>query len=368
MDSSSLSKAPPQQQRQRQQQQAAGLSVQQPAPHGRVRFDRRMLLVYGLLLLDVVVIGITSLQHVWQPANLIDKVLQNHSTPMHAEDQHQHLSPQLQLPVAVKRELGMSCCCGWLALAVMGIFSLLVSYTPSSVVGSKSSPAPSSTFTAVEGRKTQNAVSTRRSRTSSTPPEGHGDCGACARIADEVELQIKLKFLLVAIASFCVFFGLNLIVQIHGRFQQSKVTVAALKTFAANSNTAVPPIDRPSDLYGLGHSEYRDFPLQEEGNQRGTGAFSSASVSKQNAGLFAGEQQQSSGAPLYGQGDEGPVHQQSPPYFYWRDFFFWTELSRECLLDGEIQLSSLWVVLHAAALLGGRGFFRSRSAVHVAAD
>ena len=364
MASPSLSKAPPPQQ---QEQQATVPSVQLPVSQGRVRFDRRMLLVYGLLLLDVVVIGITSLQHVWQPANLIDKVLQNHSTPMPGGQHHHLLSPQLHLPVAVKRELGMSCCCGWLALAVMGILSLLVSYTPSSVVKGRKAPSPP----AVEGRKTHNSsLSTRRSRTpAAAHAEGYrGGCSSCARTADEVELQIKVKYLLVAIASFCVFFALNLTVQIHGRFQQSKVTVAALKSFTAD-NTAVPSMGRTAQLYGVGHSEFKGFPLQEGGSQREAEASSSASVAKQNAvELFAAEQQQAaSGDSIYAQGEEGAAQQQSPPYFYWRDFFFWTELSRECFLDGEIQLSSLWVVLHAAALMGGRGFLQSRSAV-VAAD
>ncbi|CDJ58296.1 hypothetical protein, conserved [Eimeria maxima] len=297
MESSSSSNTPPptQQQQQEQQQQATLPCVPLPVSHGRVRFDRRMLLVYGLLLLDVVVIGITSLQHVWQPANLIDKVLQNHSTPVHGEGEHRHLSPQLQLPVAVKRELGMSCCCGWLAVAVM---------------------------------------------------------------ADEVELQIKLKYLLVAIASFCVFFALNLIVQIHGRFQQSKVTVAALKTFSSEGNTGAPPI-RPADLYGESYREFKGFSLQGEGSLRGEEAFSNPSGAQQNA---------SSSAALFGQGEEGPVQHQSPPYLYWRDFSFWIELSRECFLDGEIQLSSLWVLLHATALVGGRGIIQSRAIVHVAAD
>ena len=311
--------------------------------------------MYGLLLLDVVVIGITSLQHVWQPANLIDKVLQNHSTPVHGEGEHRHLSPQLQLPVAVKRELGMSCCCGWLAVAVMGILSLLVSYTPSSVVGGRQAPSS----TAVEGRKTQNSATvTRRGRSSATHADGYAGCRACARTADKVELQIKLKYLLVAIASFCVFFALNLIVQIHGRFQQSKVTVAALKTFSSEGNTGAPPI-RPADLYGESYREFKGFSLQGEGSLRGEEAFSNPSGAQQNA---------SSSAALFGQGEEGPVQHQSPPYLYWRDFSFWIELSRECFLDGEIQLSSLWVLLHATALVGGRGIIQSRAIVHVAAD
>ncbi|CDJ35011.1 uncharacterized protein EMH_0094670 [Eimeria mitis] len=130
-------------------------------------------------------------------------------------------------------------------------------------------------------------------------------------------------------------------------------------------------MQRPAGLYEAGRSEYNAsfFPVQQQGSQREGGAFSSAAGATQNAERFAADQQQAAaGAPsMYAQGEDGPVQQQSPPYFYWRDFFFWTELSRECFLDGEIQLSSLWVVLHAAALLGGRGFLKSRAAVHVAA-
>ncbi|CDJ46902.1 hypothetical protein, conserved [Eimeria brunetti] len=376
MESSHSSKAPPP-----QQQQDTEPSVQLPASYGRVCFDRRMLLVYGLLLLDVVVIGITSLQHVWQPANLIDKVLQNHSAPpLQTEGQHhRHLSPQQQLqqqlPVAVKRELGMSCCCGWLALAVMGVLSLFVSYSPSSVLKNRSAPSSS---VGVEGRKKQQHHSTAGRRSRAAPAhaaEGYA-CNVCVRTADEVELQIKLKYLLVAIASFCVFFALNLTVQIHGRFQQSKVAAAAIKTYTAGSsssgNTEALRMHRPVDLYEAGRSQYNSsfFPLQQQGSQREAEASSSAAAVKQPAQPFAAPQQQQSAAgtlPLYSQGEEGPVQQQSPLYFYWRDFFFWTELSKECFLDGEIQLSSLWVILHAAALLGGRGFLRSRAAAFAAA-
>ncbi|CDJ70018.1 hypothetical protein, conserved [Eimeria necatrix] len=337
-------------------QQATVPSLPLPVPRVRLRLDRRLLLVYGLLLLDVVMIGITSLQHVWQPANLIDKVLQNHNAPLHADT-----SPALQpqLPVAVKRELGMSCCCGWLALAVMGILSLLVSYSPSSLDTVATAPSVSAKESC-RGQGSPTTTTARRSRPLAVQTKDSGKCAACLRTVEEVELQVKLKYLLVAVASFCVFFALNLIVQIHGRFQQSKVTVAALKTFAAENTENAQMISSPG-LYGLEQRDPQGFPYDAKQSNRVDGVYS-ASDAKGGAQLFVGEMP--SQDTFFPQG----VHPQSPSYFYWRDFRFWMELGRECFLDGEIQLSGLWVVLHLAALLGGRGFLHSPPAMHVSAE
>lgn len=332
------------------------------APRGGLRFDRRLLLVYGLLLLDVIVIGSTSLQHVWQPANLIDKVLQNHSTPLDAAALSHSHAPQQHLPVAVKRELGMSCCCGWLALAVMGTLSLLLSYSPSATRVDASPPSS----TAASRRKGQTPV--RRSRTPTAQTKEANTCSSCSRTLDEVELQVKLKYLLVAVATFCVFFALNLVVQVHGRFQQSKVTVTALKTLAADS-TEGPSPSPGHGLYDLrqGSHQHFDFPNKRDQGLGVSGASSAAAVPIPSLDFpeKAAEPLQVKDMPdtVYSHEDDGSAHPQSPPYFYWRDFFFWMELGRECFFDGEIQLSGLWVLLHAATLLGGRRALHSRSLV-----
>lgn len=340
-----------------------------PAHRRGLRFDRRLLLVYGLLLLDVVVIGSTSLQHVWQPANLIDKVLQNHNTPLDATVLRHSFASQYQLPVAVKRELGMSCCCGWLALAVMGTLSLLLSYSPSAVPTTREpsfvAAQPYGPPAAVVGRR---RMPTAHSRDANT-------CSACSRTLDEVELQVKLKYLLVAVATFCVFFALNLVVQIHGRFQQSKVTVTAFKTFAANDADG----HDPTPVFGL--CETRETARQQfdfydklspddvlsiltPPEAGGSSPMLSRSPYKIQGPVQPKDQAGAAGAREH----DGSGHPQSPSYFYWRDFFFWVELGRECFFDGEVQLSGLWVLLHAAALMGGRGALRSRSVVLPSTD
>ncbi|OEH76334.1 hypothetical protein cyc_00596 [Cyclospora cayetanensis] len=338
---------------------AATMTLAEPqCPQGRVRFDRRLLLVYGVLLLDVVVIGSTSLQHVWQPANLIDKVLQNHSTPVSAATPLHTPMPQHQLPVAVKRELGMSCCCGWLALAVMGTLSLLVSYSLSTVA-----PGSASTLTSGSHRRRQNTTSVRRSHAQPLQGKEEESCSVCMRTLDELELQMKLKYLLVAVATFLVFFTLNLVVQIHGRFQQSKMTVAALKTFAADTSAQVSSQPSAHDLYGAPQDDEHRFHFHTQRDEYlGTTGMSDI---KRAAEVFQGMDASNA---VYRQEYDGPVNPQSPPYFYWRDFFFWMELSRECFLDGEIQLSGLWVLLHAATLLSGRAILRTRTVFHANAD
>lgn len=317
------------------------------AQRGGLRFDRRLWLVYGLLLLDVVVIGSTSLQHFWQPANLIDKVLQNHNALTDVAPLLRLSPSQHQLPIAVKRELGMSCCCGWLALAVMGTLSLMLSYSPTPV---PSAADGCSTFIAAGNvPKDVATTSIRRRRTSPVHAGEVSYCNACTRTLDEVELQVKLKYLLVAVATFCVFFALNLVVQIHGRFQQSKVTVAALKTLAAE-NTESDGSARGSSLHMLGSGNHQRF------------ASDNTNFSSYEATGPVQSKYKERGADAY-EGDGSSDTPQSPPYFYWRDFFFWVELGRECFFDGEIQLSSLWVLLHAATLLGGRRVLRSRKQV-----
>ncbi|KAL8276049.1 hypothetical protein Esti_000043 [Eimeria stiedai] len=302
------------------------------APRGSLRFDRRLLLVYGLLLLDVVVIGSTSLQHVWQPANLIDKVLQNHNMP---PDSTGMAPPQLHLPIAVKRELGMSCCCGWLALAVMGTLSLLLSYSPSAIPsnseGSLSSAAPSTPL----GADSTAATPTGRRRLSTLHSTETTGCNNCRRTFDEMELQVKLKYLLVAVATFCVFFALNLVVQIHGRFQQSKVTATALKTFTANRAGEVASSVGPG-LCTVRRSrqealDFHEKRLLAEVSDVSTAALADAAHATSLNEIFkpaaepAFQEHEEAGVPME---DIGAAHPQSPPYFYWRDVFFWLELGR----------------------------------------
>lgn len=332
-----------------------------PVHRGGLRFDKRLLLVYGLLLLDVVVIGSTSLQHVWQPANLIDKVLQNHSVPPEALAMpHPHASQQ-QLPVAVKRELGMSFCCGWLALAVMGALSLLLSYSPSAVT----SAFPKGAATDVQRNKRSGTGLIRGGCSSASQPAEANDSRIAKRTFDEIELQMKLKYLLVAVATFCVFFALNLVVQIHGRFQQSKVTAAALKTFAAN-NTEEAALSPGVEFFELPQANQQQFsvdPMQlQRAEESATGAVQKVPgvFREENANYMQAED---SAGVMHKREDDGSA--QSPPYFYWRDFFFWTELGRECFLDSEILLSGVWVLLHVAALMGGRRVLYSHNITYV---
>lgn len=328
-----------------------------------LRFDKRLLLVYGLLLLDVVVIGSTSLQHVWQPANLIDKVLQNHSVPPNSLAMpHPHASQQ-QLPVAVKRELGMSFCCGWLALAVMGALSLLLSYSRSAVTDA----LPNSSASDVHRRKRPGTSLMRGACPSASQPTDANDSRISKRTFDEIELQMKLKYLLVAVATFCVFFALNLVVQIHGRFQQSRVTAAALKTFAAN-NTEVVGISSGVELFELPEATHQQqFSGQTMRVQRAEESVAVAALElprvfrEENANNL--QAVDAAGVMMHKRDDDGSP--QSPPYFYWRDFFFWMELGRECFLDSEILLSGVWVLLHVAALMGGRRVLYSNNVTYV---
>ncbi|KAL8435444.1 hypothetical protein ACSSS7_002515 [Eimeria intestinalis] len=338
------------------------------APQGTLRFDRRLVLVYGLLVLDVVVIGSTSLQHVWQPANLIDKVLQNHNMP---PDSTGMPPPQLQLPIAVKRELGMSCCCGWLALAVMGTLSLLLSYSPSAVSSNSGNSFPSAASTTPRASESTAATPAPRRRVSTLHPTEATGCTNCRRTLDEVELQLKLKYLLVAVATFCVFFALNLVVQIHGRFQQSKATATALKTFAASRAGNVASSSGPG-LCAVRPSTQEALDSNKKGVQREVSDVPNAALADAVHATSLNESvkpiaepsvkaHEGAGLPVE---DVGAAHPQSPPYFYWRDTFFWLELGRECFLDGEVLLSGLWVLLHAVTLVGGRGVLRSRTLIH----
>ncbi|KAL8454304.1 hypothetical protein Emed_000413 [Eimeria media] len=279
--------------------------------------------------------------------------------------------PQLQLPIAVKRELGMSCCCGWLALAVMGTLSLLLSYSPSAIPSSSDSSLSSAASSAPRASESAAATPTRRRRLSTLHATESSSCSNCRRTLDEVELQVKLKYLLVAVATFCVFFALNLVVQIHGRFQQSRVTAAALKTFAANHAGEVPSSAGPG-LCAVRRSKEEAFEADEkqllsEASEASNPALADAAPKttlNENfspAAESAFEEAEAAGVSVDNMGVANP---QSPPYFYWKDVFFWVELGRECFLDGEVLLSGLWVLLHAITLIGGRGALRSRTLIH----
>ncbi|PHJ20597.1 transmembrane protein [Cystoisospora suis] len=122
--------------------------------------DRRVIFLYALLFLDVVIIGSTSTQHCFNPASLVDKVLQTHlsssnfMSPLSDEISSSTSSSSFSssssssspdslaydrlLPHSLKRELGLSCVCGWAALLVLGVLTLLfsASSSPFSVVES----------------------------------------------------------------------------------------------------------------------------------------------------------------------------------------------------------------------------------------
>ncbi|KAL8455200.1 hypothetical protein Emag_001037 [Eimeria magna] len=279
--------------------------------------------------------------------------------------------PQLHLPIAVKRELGMSCCCGWLALAVMGTLSLLLSYSPSAISSSSNGNLSFAASTAPLASESTSATAARRRRLSTLHSTGSTSCNNCRRTLDEVELQVKLKYLLVAVATFCVFFALNLVVQIHGRFQQSKVTAAALKTFAANRAGELTSSAGPG-LCAVRRSRQEAFefdekqPLTEASDVTNPALADAAHATSLNENFSPAAESALKGheATNVSVDDIGAAHPQSPPYFYWRDVFFWLELGRECFLDGEVLLSGLWVLLHAITLIGGRGVLRSRTLIH----
>ncbi|KAL8427668.1 hypothetical protein Efla_007087 [Eimeria flavescens] len=339
-----------------------GPVVLPPAHRRGLRFDKRLLLVYGVLLLDVVVIGSTSLQHVWQPANLIDKVLQNHTMPADSGPQSHCPSLQQRLPIAVKRELGMSYCCGWLALAVMGTLSLLLSYSPAAVSADSHGSRPHRSGSVQPAG--HGALSTGRRRSPMPrPTEANSACSACKRTLDEVELQVKLKYLLVAVATFCVFFALNLVVQIHGRFQQSKATVAAFKTYAFNSAVEDDSSAGPG-LCAIRRSSQESFNLYNKQESSGGSALPAAQFSSSKVRPFtdyfqaAESQQQREGAAdttLEDGAFVNPafVNPQSPPYFYWRDVFFWAELGHPAELQGAVFFGSFSAFVNWRRALNG---------------
>lgn len=112
-----------------------------PVKHSRHTFrDRRVIFIYALLFLDVVIIGSTSTQHCFNPASLIDKVLVTHlsSSALISSDgipfslsSLEYPSYDRLLPHSLKRELGLSCVCGWAALLVLGVLTLFFSASSS---------------------------------------------------------------------------------------------------------------------------------------------------------------------------------------------------------------------------------------------
>lgn len=333
--------------------------------------DWRLLLVHLLLLLDVAVLGLTALQHIWQPSALVEKLLQTHAASLDAAAMNRQLLQEqlemrlpwalpsqrpgfdfpdrlprevLSMPLAVKRELGLSCCCGWLALATMGLLSLALSLGGSGgssansqrprgasssegeTTGEEAGVSPSSSGglhaqVSPSGQRetqTRNATSARELRSS----RGGDCCRRCGRVRQALVLEAKLKALLIATCSFLVFFAFNLSIQLHGRYAQAKVVASTLGSLAAAAA-------------GRGSAEGA-ATQQEKGDLLLPSAASSASAA---------------GTETSGSSEALPP--QSPLYSPWEDAFFWGEVLRDFVSDPEIQVSLLWLALHAAALVLG---------------
>ncbi|KEP62156.1 UNVERIFIED_CONTAM: hypothetical protein HHA_265170 [Hammondia hammondi] len=244
-----------------------------PAPTTPSR-DRRVVFVYALLFLDVIIIGSTSAQHSFNPASLIDKVLLTHASFPAApslEADAADLPFHRLLPHSVKRELGLACVCGWAALVVLGILTLLCS-TSSLPVPLLASAYSRRTATS-EGEdggvrkagseKTTAAVFAEergsRGKKSADKEEGskkasketgrsRADAGVAAAVdakfreyeqvvlsqyAEATLTQVKMRTFFIALATLLVFFIINFILQINVQCHRTKHQLSRMHALAA---------------------------------------------------------------------------------------------------------------------------------------
>ncbi|CBZ50933.1 conserved hypothetical protein [Neospora caninum Liverpool] len=250
--------------------------------------DRRIVFVYALLFLDVIIIGSTSAQHSFNPASLIDKVLMTHASfpsaaPSHVEGDAGDLPYHRLLPHSVKRELGLSCVCGWAALVVLGILTLLFSTssmplplhasayrrrqptegadgaaggrgTPESVdrrggpkkSGQKARQSDETEERRNKGKKTGD----RGDKLAGKGTERRGEAGVAAAVEmkfkeyEEVVLsqygeatltQVKMRTFFIALATLLVFFIMNFILQINVQCHRTKHQLGRLHALAAEA-------------------------------------------------------------------------------------------------------------------------------------
>ncbi|PFH36653.1 hypothetical protein BESB_048450 [Besnoitia besnoiti] len=232
--------------------------------------DRRIVFIYALLFLDVIIIGSTSTQHSLNPASLIDKVLMTHAsfsslTHTHPSGGESEQPYYRLLPHSVKRELGLSCVCGWAALVVLGILTLLfsTSSTPLPLLGpsaySRSAREGDAENQTGEERRCEETEERGKQRTRNAERESRRSKGtaragrpAAGDGGDEFETRFKnyervilsqygettaahtkLRTFLIALATLLVFFIMNFILQINVRCHITKYQLSHLHSLAA---------------------------------------------------------------------------------------------------------------------------------------
>ncbi|KFH08957.1 putative transmembrane protein [Toxoplasma gondii MAS] len=248
-------------------------SPSSPAPATPSR-DRRVVFVYALLFLDVIIIGSTSAQHSFNPASLIDKVLLTHASFPSApslEADAADLPFHRLLPHSVKRELGLACVCGWAALVVLGILTLLCSTSSppvpllASAYGRRTAASEGEDGgvrkAGSEKTTTADFAEERGSRGKKSPDKEEGgkrasketgrsrvEAGVAAAVetkfreyeqvvlsqyADATLTQVKMRSFFIALATLLVFFIINFILQINVQCHRTKHQLSRMHALAA---------------------------------------------------------------------------------------------------------------------------------------